>query len=386
MARRIRTLLLFAAGGLAATAVFEAALRLVEATPLWRVLPVAEVSLYAPDAETGYRHRAGAAGVWLGENRARIAISALGLRDRARPAAKPAGGLRLAVIGDSIVEALQVDNNDTAVSVAERRLAVARPGAELLNLGLAGASPAVQVALLRPEAPRLGLDGAILLVSAADLLAPAMRSDGEYPGYTRQADGAYALTHRFRDGRAYRFRVSAAGRFVYAVVDRVAVARVLNARRHFGLLAEWPRAPAPPGPDARDPWCRDETLAAQRALWERGEPGEAGGALAALLADLGALSRARGIPVVLAFRGFDVWCQRLAESRAALIAAAKARVEAAGLGFVDFEARAIPLAGGLAAYRRGFGFGARRGGGHLNEAGHAVFGAVLAEIAAGLRR
>src|SRR5204863_65651 len=62
----------------------ELLFRVIEATPLWRVLPVSEVSLYGPDEDTGYRHRVGAHGVWLQENRSVITISNLGLRDRDR--------------------------------------------------------------------------------------------------------------------------------------------------------------------------------------------------------------------------------------------------------------------------------------------------------------
>src|SRR5215469_7822029 len=92
-------------GLLAATLVVEAALDLIEATPLWRVLPVAEIAPYGPDPDTGYRHRPNVSGIWLTENRAPVSISGLGLRDRERPLQRT-DVPRAVVLGNSLIEAL----------------------------------------------------------------------------------------------------------------------------------------------------------------------------------------------------------------------------------------------------------------------------------------
>jgi len=148
MRKFIRIGFLVLGGLVAGSVVAELLFRVVEATPLWRVLPVSEVSLYGPDPVTGYRHRAGARGIWRQENRSYIAISNLGLRDRDR-AFERGSATRAIVVGDSVIEAAQVDLQDTAVAVAERELAKRRPGAEVINLGLAGATPAVDMARLQ---------------------------------------------------------------------------------------------------------------------------------------------------------------------------------------------------------------------------------------------
>src|SRR6202048_5233060 len=129
------------AGVAVATAAVELLFAFIDATPLRWILPVPPVALYGPDPDTGYRHRANVSGLWLTEHRSLITISNLGLRDRNRNVDHD-GALRAVVIGDSFIEALQVDGSETAVAVAEQILSRDHPGTEVVNLGLAGARPA----------------------------------------------------------------------------------------------------------------------------------------------------------------------------------------------------------------------------------------------------
>ena len=70
-----------------------------------------------------------------------VRTSALGFRDRERAEAKPAGTLRVAVLGDSFVQAVQVPLEKTATQILEQRLEAAPPKgfghAEVLNFGIA---------------------------------------------------------------------------------------------------------------------------------------------------------------------------------------------------------------------------------------------------------
>ena len=128
----------------------EAFFRIVDATPLRWVLPLPQVALYGPDFTTGYRHRPDVSGMWLTEHRNFIRTSNLGLRDRDRPLAHGAGP-RAVIVGNSIIEAVQVRESQTGPAVAEAILARERPGAEVVNLGLSGAKPAVDVARLESQ-------------------------------------------------------------------------------------------------------------------------------------------------------------------------------------------------------------------------------------------
>jgi len=61
-----------------------------------------------PDAAAGIHHIEGRRGRWVSrEFDVTVAINSDGFRDRERAEAKPAGTRRIAVLGDSITEALQ---------------------------------------------------------------------------------------------------------------------------------------------------------------------------------------------------------------------------------------------------------------------------------------
>jgi hypothetical protein len=152
------------AGLAVATAAVELSFAFIDATPLRWILPVPPVALYGPDPDTGYRHRANVSGLWLTEHRSLVTTSNLALRDRNRDLTHD-GAPRAVVIGDSYVEALQVDESETAVAVAEDILSGEHPGTEVVNLGLAGTRPAVEVARLQAEGRRLTPDLAVVMLS-----------------------------------------------------------------------------------------------------------------------------------------------------------------------------------------------------------------------------
>lgn len=378
----LRSIFRFVLGLAAATIVADLVLRINSATPLWQVLPVPTVMFYGPDPDSGFSHRPNVTGIWTAEHRTHVRISSLGLRDRERPF-KRSEAPRAIVIGDSIIEAVQVEQPDTSTAVAERILSAKRPGAEVINLGLQGVTPAVQVARLQSIGRALQPDVAVLLVTLDWFLSDTIKDNSLTPGYKRNADGRYELSYAFRNGRGYKFRTSQGGAFVYWLLDHSMVARVINARRNAGWLAEWPKpAEQPPeltsGPQDE---CQSARMARQRALWVDGQPAEAAGILDAVIRDLSAISRNNKLPVVLAMRNIGLGCERIADQRKVLTDAITNRLAAARLAFVDFD-RLLLEKNGSSSVHRLHGFGKNLGSGHLNIDGNQLYGEILAEIIA----
>src|SRR5215212_8999644 len=77
----------------------------------------------------GFFHRPGASG-WIEtpEFTSYVSFNSRGLRDREIELAKPAGGYRILVVGDSFVEGAQVPAEDTVSRRLEPLLASAAPG------------------------------------------------------------------------------------------------------------------------------------------------------------------------------------------------------------------------------------------------------------------
>jgi hypothetical protein len=130
-----------------------------------RVAGFSYPNFWQPDPLTGSVLRPGMEGWQRDEGRAYVKISAQGLRDREHTIAKPAGTYRIAVLGDSYAEAMQVDVERTFWSLLPKRLESCgfAPGKriETLNFGVSGYGTGHELLTLRervwPYAPDMVL-------------------------------------------------------------------------------------------------------------------------------------------------------------------------------------------------------------------------------------
>ena len=114
-----------------------------------------EPQLYQPDRGRGWTLRPKTEGVVAVETKQRIRINEMGFRDKERQYEKPGDVVRIAVLGNSWTEALQVPIEKTYGAVLERLLNERHcfPGkyVEVLNFGVAGYSTAQELLLLEQE-------------------------------------------------------------------------------------------------------------------------------------------------------------------------------------------------------------------------------------------
>jgi hypothetical protein len=101
-----------------------------------------QASFYISESERGYALRPRAEGWNVGEQENYVRINSRGLRDREHDLKRPRNTLRIAVIGDSETEAVQVPLEQTYFSVAERELNSTLPSGspkvEVINFGVGG--------------------------------------------------------------------------------------------------------------------------------------------------------------------------------------------------------------------------------------------------------
>lgn len=101
-----------------------------------------QASFYISEPERGYALRPGAEGWNVGEHENYVRINSRGLRDREHDLKRPPDTLRIAVIGDSETEAVQVPLAQTYFSVLERELNCTLPGGgpkiEVISFGVGG--------------------------------------------------------------------------------------------------------------------------------------------------------------------------------------------------------------------------------------------------------
>ncbi len=112
--------------------------------------------LYAYDLCCGASLRPGAEGWWRKEGEAYIKINSRGLRDREHSVAKPTGTFRIAVLGDSYAEALQLPMKKAFWAIMESRLQescrpLIRKQVEVINFGVSGYGTAQELRTLETK-------------------------------------------------------------------------------------------------------------------------------------------------------------------------------------------------------------------------------------------
>ena len=108
---------------------------------------------YTFDPETSAKLRPGIKGYWLKEGGGYVSINSDGWRDREHAFKKPPNTLRIAVLGDSYTEAMQVNEDETFSAILEKELQ--RCGnlqgrkVEVLNFGISGFGTTQELLTLR---------------------------------------------------------------------------------------------------------------------------------------------------------------------------------------------------------------------------------------------
>jgi hypothetical protein len=183
-----------------------------------RLIGFRYLNLYREDREVGFSLRPGAEGWWQREGETYIKINSAGLRDREHSWRKPPGTLRIAVLGDSFAEALQVPMEATFWAIAERKLqgceAIGGRRVEMINFGVSGFSTARELITLRQRAWQYSPDIVVLLVTTSndvrDNSRRLSRQYGDQPlPYFVYKDGALVLDDSLLKGRneSLKFRL-----------------------------------------------------------------------------------------------------------------------------------------------------------------------------------
>ncbi len=120
------------------------------------------------DPAAGWSLRPGASGYYGREGSSQVSINRAGLRGPDRPRAKPPGTFRVAILGDSYAEAIQVPYEETFSTVTERRLAAcpALSGrrVEALDFGVDGYGTTQELVTLRNQALAYSPDAVVLAI------------------------------------------------------------------------------------------------------------------------------------------------------------------------------------------------------------------------------
>ncbi|MEO8436378.1 MAG: SGNH/GDSL hydrolase family protein [Pyrinomonadaceae bacterium] len=137
-----------------------------------RIVGFRYLNLSQEDQYVGYALRPGAEGWWTREGKAYIKINSDGLRDREHSELKPPNTLRIAILGDSYTEALQVPGEKAFWAVMEQRLqgcqTLAGRRVEAINFGVSGFSTARELITLRRRVWKYSPDIIVLVITISN--------------------------------------------------------------------------------------------------------------------------------------------------------------------------------------------------------------------------
>lgn len=212
-----------------------------------RIVGYSFPEFYRPDSSRGYALRPNTEGWYRKEGESFVRINSEGLRDREHAEAKPPNTFRIAVLGDSYPEALQVALENAFWMVMQEKLQ--RCGAfdgkqiEVLNFGVSGYGTAQQLLTLREHAWKYSPDLVLLTITTNNDITDnsrLLKRTDQIPYFVYNSD-RLMLDDSFKQTRVFRVRNSALSKAGRWFRDHLRVVQAI-AEGHRALrvyIAEW---------------------------------------------------------------------------------------------------------------------------------------------------
>lgn len=214
-----------------------------------RMLKIAHPKFYVVDGYTGTAHLPGFRGWYKGETTAWIEINSAGFRDIEHAKEKPAGTYRIAVLGDSYAEALQVEIKDTFWWIMGEALggcpALEGKEVEVLNFGVGGYGTAQELMALRHKAWDYSPDMIVLaFLTGNDVMnnVPDFDPYALTPYFKYDGNGELYSDMSFRDTRSYKMKKRPAFLMLQKIINSSYLLQSVNNMRKKNKQR---RSPAP---------------------------------------------------------------------------------------------------------------------------------------------
>jgi hypothetical protein len=201
-----------------------------------RILGVSYPSFYRPEEQRGHALIPNLSGLWTHEGRGEVKINSDGLRDGEHIVPKPPQTYRIAVLGDSFAEAIQVDAPQAFWAVMEQELsqcpALEGQRVEAINFGVGDYGTAQQLMTLRTQVGKYEPDLILLQIFTGNDLVNNSRAlspgDRLAPFWLKDAQGNWAMDFSFQTTPTYQRRRSALRQLVFTLINHSRVLQVLN--------------------------------------------------------------------------------------------------------------------------------------------------------------
>jgi hypothetical protein len=145
-----------------------------------RIMGIEYPLFYDYDPYLGNRLRPGAKGYWIDEGDGYVSINSDGLRDYEHPVSHPANTLRIAVLGDSYAEAMQVNEDQAFWAVMGKKLqgceSLRGRKVEVINFGVSGYGTTQELLTLRHKVWKYSPDVVLLAFTTGNDISDNSRA------------------------------------------------------------------------------------------------------------------------------------------------------------------------------------------------------------------
>ena len=222
-----------------------------------RIVGISYPSFYQVDEYRGHALIPNFSDWWVSEGKGYVSINSDGLRDKEHSTTKPENTYRIAVIGDSFSEAIQVNAEDTFWSAIAEQLpscpALQGKKVEVINFGVGDYGTAQELMTLKHHVWKYSPDLVLLeiftgndIVNNSQALSPADR----FSPFLKKENGQFKMDLSFKETETYRRRDSFVRRFVFSLINHSRLLQVINeAKRVMSLKKESANSSVKPAND-----------------------------------------------------------------------------------------------------------------------------------------
>jgi hypothetical protein len=222
-----------------------------------RIVGISYPSFYQVDEYRGHALIPNFSDWWISEGKSYVSINSDGLRDKEYSITKPENTYRIAVIGDSFSEAIQVNAEDTFWSAIAEQLpscpALQGKKVEVINFGVGDYGTAQELMTLKHHVWKYSPDLVLLevftgndIVNNSQALSPADR----FSPFLKKENGQFKMDLSFKETETYRRRDSFVRRFVFSLINHSRLLQVINeAKRVMSLKKESANSSVKPAND-----------------------------------------------------------------------------------------------------------------------------------------
>lgn len=194
---------------------------------------------YTYDPDLGSTLRPGAEGLYQKEGKAYVIINSDGLRDIEHTVKKPANTYRIAILGDSYAEGLQVDIKKLFWKVLENKLQGCRitkeQKVEVINFGVSGFGTARELLMLRKKVWKYQPDLVILAFLTGNDISDNSKELNRIdyiPYFNLNEKGELVLDKDYLESESYKRRERLLTKIIYSIGNDVRLLQLLNSVRH----------------------------------------------------------------------------------------------------------------------------------------------------------